>query len=137
VAPKLSQRFQGSRTFAFLAPPLTLELLEILCIAMEEDLRSSGGTGYASTFSGFLKQCAGKTSETHCFEEPVDSGKCGSFADINVSYDYNTKYVAEQTENEAVMDINSSTETMIAFLAWDFSRGTSVLLLDPLTAFSP
>jgi hypothetical protein len=55
-------------------------------------------------------------SKTNCSEEPVDSGKCGSFADIDVSYDYNTKSVAEQIENEVVMDINSSTETMIAFL---------------------
>jgi hypothetical protein len=104
---------------------------------MEEDLRSSGGTGYVSTFSGFFKQCAGKTSKTHCSGEPVDVGKCGSFTGIDVSYDYNTKSVAEEIENEIVMDINSSTETMIAFLVWDFSRGTSVLLLNPLTALSP
>jgi hypothetical protein len=78
-----------------------------------------------------LKQYAGKTSKTQCSEETVDAGKCGSFAGIDISNDYNTKYVAEQIENKVVMDINSSTETMIAFLVWDFSRGTLVLLLNP------
>jgi hypothetical protein len=82
----------------------------------------------SATFSGFLKQCAGKTSKTHCSEEPVDAGKCGRFAGIDVSHDYNTKSVAEQIENEVVMDINSSTETMIAFLAAEGHQSFCLIL---------
>jgi hypothetical protein len=91
------------------------------------------------SLSGFLRQCVGKTSKTHCSEVVIDGGKCAPFAGTDVSYDDIAKSVAKQIENEVFMDINSPSETMIAFLqnGMGLQQRDINPFLDPLPALSP
>ena len=107
---------QKKREFTVSDFVMYVESLEIALREMVEyNLRSGGGTGYVSTFSGFLSQCVSQIA-TENSSSSNEHLNVSTFEGVDVDYNDSTTSVASQIEEEVITNINTATESLVTFL---------------------